>query len=340
MSSDFTICVGTVGGGVFHSRDGGENWTMSRIKVPVPPWAPWIRVRFIAVDPANDSHMIAGSDVGIYRSSDRGESWEHLPSPADDGYIHVWAVRFHPTLPGTILIGLAPAAIHRTRDNGATWQELSVPVDPRCVVGSTHITDIVFDPRDPDIVWASVEASGILRSTDGGDTWVHLPDPGPTVQDTDIHGLVVHPSGKLLATTPSGVFTSTDEGQTYTVHKFPIEWPPEPAAVAVGVETYCRGIAMKVDDPDTVFVATGDYVPGKVGGVQVSTDAGLTWAPARMDVIPNSTTYLFATHKADPDRIVAASNYGYIYVSRDAGQNWTKLSREFGEIRGLVWVPN
>jgi photosystem II stability/assembly factor-like uncharacterized protein len=160
------------------------------------------------------------------------------------------------------------------------------------------------------------------------------------VQNIDIHGVVIHPSGKLLASTPDGVWTSTDEGQTYSLHRFPIEWPPEPAAVAVQVETYCRGIAMKLDDPNTVWVATGDYVPGKVGGVQISTDAGVTWKPAKMDVIPNSTTYLFATNKADPNRVVAASNYGYIYVSQDAGQNWHKVPREFGEIRGLAWASN
>jgi hypothetical protein len=31
---------------------------------------------------------------------------------------------------------------------------------------------------------------------------------------------------------------------------------------------------------------------------------------------------------------------GEIYISRDAGQRWEKLAREFGEIRALAWVPS
>ena len=340
MSGDFTICAGLVGGGVFYSRNGGERWHMGKFNMPVPPWAPWCRVRYLDVAPDDDSHMLAASDVGIYRSTDRGASWVHVPSPADDGYIHVWAVKFHPDDPRIIFMGLAPGALWRSKDNGATWENLNAPVEPRCVVGSTHITDIIFDPRDHNIIWATVEASGILRSENGGDTWVHLPPPGPTPQEQDIHGMVAFPTNKIIASTPNGVWTSTDEGLTYKLHTFDIDWPEEPDATAVGVKTYCRMMARKANDPDTIFVGVGDYVPGKVGGVRYSTDGGRTWNRSEMDVIPNSVVYVFATHPSNPDRIVCASNYGYIYVSEDAGKAWKKLKREFGEIRALAWVPN
>ena len=34
MTSDFTICVGTVGAGVWFSPDGGEHWRRSRMNLP------------------------------------------------------------------------------------------------------------------------------------------------------------------------------------------------------------------------------------------------------------------------------------------------------------------
>jgi hypothetical protein len=50
--------------------------------------------------------------------------------------------------------------------------------------------------------------------------------------------------------------------------------------------------------------------------------------------------YWFATNRADPNLILANSIYGYIYLSRDGGDSWTKLRRELNEIRGLAWLPN
>jgi len=38
--------------------------------------------------------------------------------------------------------------------------------------------------------------------------------------------------------------------------------------------------------------------------------------------------------------IVACSHYGELYLTRDAGDSWQKLRREFTEIRALCWVPN
>ena len=38
--------------------------------------------------------------------------------------------------------------------------------------------------------------------------------------------------------------------------------------------------------------------------------------------------------------IVAASLYGYVYVSEDGGESWSKRQREFGEIRALALTPN
>jgi hypothetical protein len=51
---------------------------------------------------------------------------------------------------------------------------------------------------------------------------------------------------------------------------------------------------------------------------------------------PNATVWGLATHPADPNRIVAFSLFGEVYVSEDAGASWRKIAREFGEIRAAV----
>ena len=49
---------------------------------------------------------------------------------------------------------------------------------------------------------------------------------------------------------------------------------------------------------------------------------------------------LVAASRHVSDVMVAASIYGYVYVSADGGDSWDKLQKEFGEIRSLALTPN
>ena len=53
----------------------------------------------------------------------------------------------------------------------------------------------------------------------------------------------------------------------------------------------------------------------------------------------NSTIWNFAVNGADADLLYASSVSGEVYRSTDGGGSWTKLAREFGEIRALAWTP-
>ena len=44
--------------------------------------------------------------------------------------------------------------------------------------------------------------------------------------------------------------------------------------------------------------------------------------------------------KERPNVIVAASFYGYVYLSEDGGDSWQKLQKEFGEVRSVALLPN
>jgi Sortilin, neurotensin receptor 3, len=132
---------------------------------------------------------------------------------------------------------------------------------------------------------------------------------------------------------PDGNLESLDDGESWSLHGFP-KFAERDAI------SYCRGVAVKPDDPDTVFVANGDFIPGKRGAIHRTRDGGKTWTKAGLPVEPNSTIYWFATNRANPDIIAANSLHGYLYLSTDAGDSWTKLRREFGEIRALAWLPN
>jgi transposase len=108
---------------------------------------------------------------------------------------------------------------------------------------------------------------------------------------------------------------------------------------AVDLSIYCRGVAVKPDEPGTVFVAIGDSTPGRTGALMRSTDSGRTWEQLELPVAPNSAMWVVDVQIEDPRLMLAASRYGYLYRSTDGGESWTKLWREFSEVSSLVSTP-
>ena len=100
-----------------------------------------------------------------------------------------------------------------------------------------------------------------------------------------------HP--KLLVTTPDGIWSSSDDGESFALHGFPRF--AERDAIS-----YCRGVAVKPDDPDTIFVGNGDFIPGKRGAIQRTRDGGKTWEKCALPVEPNSAMYWFGTIRRIP----------------------------------------
>lgn len=331
--SSHTICLGTVGSGVWYSTNDGGRWRQARMAVPFEAQPGEIQIRALAVSPQNPRQLFAGSEVGLYASDDAGAHWSLIDSPMHGSQI--WSIAVHPENPDHILVGTKPPGLFRTQDGGKRWEQLALETAKECFAGPPKVTTIAFDPRDARTIWVGVEIDGVYRSRDGGESWEQLPPRGENPINEDVHCLAVsvgEPT-KILVTTPDGIWTSTDEGEHWELHEFPRFYESR------GI-SYCRGVALKADDPDVIFVGNGNMVPGHVGAIQQSRDGGRTWQAASLPRAPNSTIYWFATHPADPDFVVATSLFGYVYTSRDAGESWQKLEREFGEIRAVAWVPS
>ena len=159
MTSDFTICVGTVGAGVWFSPDGGEHWRRSRMNLPFEAEPGEIQIRSLAVSPHNPHHVLAGSEAGLYLSEDNGAQWNLIESPA--GSRQIWSVAFHPGDPNTIFFGTKHPAVYRSRDRGKTWEQLPIPMADRCLAGAPKVTNIIVDPRDKKTIWVGVEIDGV-----------------------------------------------------------------------------------------------------------------------------------------------------------------------------------
>lgn len=319
------IYVGCIGEGVFRSLDQGETFRRAADGMFVE-----CDVRALVVDPMRPEILYLGSEDGVFVTRDGADNWARLPASLD--HLRVWALHVDPRRPGRILVGTGPARIHRTEDGGQNWVESRARMQPDCPrIRHTRVTGIVSDPDDPDRLWAGVEIDGIHHSRDGGKTWDRI---GEGLTSADVHAIVVLPTSasaghkRLLAATNRDLNISDDGGKTWRAANIDrvVPW------------LYNRTLKQKCGDPDLVFLGAGDGPPGSVGTIAISRDGGLTWSAATT-TMANSTIWNFAVHEADPELIYAASVSGQVYRSEDGGRTWSKLPREFGEIRALAWAP-
>jgi photosystem II stability/assembly factor-like uncharacterized protein len=315
------LYVGTVGEGIFRSDDGGQTFARRSVGMFYE-----CDVRALVAHPKEPGVIYAGTSEGLYRTRNAGERWERVDSPMNG--LVVWSVHIDPRSPERLHVGTRPARLFRSADAGQSWVELRAPFQPHCNnIIYNRVTAILSDPSNPDRLWAGVEIDAVWGSVDCGETWTAR-ESG--LSSRDIHALLLAPGGRLLASTNNDLNASDDGGQTWTPQRLAqrAEWP------------YFRGMAQKADDPRTILLGNGDAPPGRIGAIWRSNDGGANWEKAKLPCIPNSTIWGFATHVSDPDRIFAHSVSGELYESADAGCTWSKLPREFGEIRSLLWLPS
>ena len=178
------------GTGVYRSVDRGATW--QHVGQPGPG-----AIGRIAVDPKDPKRVfvaaagnlfVPGGERGLYRSTDKGDTWE-LVLPGENDTTGAIDVSIDPVNPNNILVAMwdhvrlpthrmyggVGSGVHLSRDGGDTWQEVTLPgnVEP-AQVGRIGVT---FAPSDPNRAYAIVanrldgSGVGLWRSNDGGLTW-------------------------------------------------------------------------------------------------------------------------------------------------------------------------
>ena len=307
--------------GLWHSPDAGKSWTRHRAPFPLNS-----RIQALTVLLGEPRGVLAAGDTGLFGSHDGGKSWARIGAAGD--LPTVWSLAVDPADPRTLFAGTRPAGVYRSRDGGAHWERLHLALATECAIGTPFVTRVLVDPDDRRLVWAGVEIDGVFRSLDGGDTWTKVVSG---LSDLDVHDMAIARSAptRVLTSTNGEVFRSDDRGETWTPIGVKTKWPLP----------YSRGLAVKPDDPRVLFAGCGETTTGETGHVLRSDDGGDTWRILPLPIRPNTTVWGLATHRAEPDRIVAWTLFGEVYASEDAGSSWRKIPREFGEIRTAAWLP-
>jgi len=143
------LIAGTRPAGFFRSTDAGRSWTSLTAPGVIPLSdvnAGPTRVTQVLFDPVNDGTVWAAVEVGgIYRSRDRGVTWEMKDKGLVSGDVHGLAVVKLPG--GKAVLATTNRGLHRSEDDGETWAVQEIPSPwpyTRSVVPRADGSGVVF----------------------------------------------------------------------------------------------------------------------------------------------------------------------------------------------------
>ncbi len=321
---------GSVGGGVFKTIDGGENW------IPVSDGQPFGTgtVGAITVSESDPNVVYVGMGEscirgnfshgdGMYKSVDAGKTWKRIG--LEDSRI-VGRIKVHPKNSDLVYVaamGHAAGAneqrgVFRSKDGGQNWQRVLFKSSKAGAV------DISMDTNNPNVLFASIwEAkrtpyslesggpdSGLWKTTDGGDTWTDISrNPGMPRGTLGRIGVVVSPANSdrvyaIVEAEEGGVFRSDNAGATWT--RVSADRNLRQRA------WYYTHIYADTKNADTIYVLNVGFFK--------SIDGGRTYTTLS---VPHSDNHDLWIAPNDPNRMINA-NDGGANVTFNGGQSWSE----------------
>ncbi len=162
------LYAGTTGG-AYRSEDGAMTWKKVNdglIPAEILEASLSLGVNMLAVDPVNTDVVYAGTTNGLFKTTNRAESWERIGQALPDQFIS--SVVIHPTLTNVLYVG-GRAGVLKSADGGRTWQAMNTGL------ATLNIRTLAMSLRDPQLLYAGTNGSGLYRSKDGGDNWTSVP---------------------------------------------------------------------------------------------------------------------------------------------------------------------
>lgn len=280
-SPDDDLFVGTYNSKIFRSTDNGDTWTEM----------------FTA---ANDIGAFAfvGSDVvyaltsfaGFYKSTDNGTTWTLLPAlPGTNGGFTVAA-----NAAGDLFIGSYDEVVLRSMDDGNTWTDISYDL-------ANPAANVLMVNANDELV-AGTRAAGVQLLN--GTSWTPRNHGMTGVRINRLRSF----DGVLYACTDYGVFSSTDDGQTWQ------------QSVMGMVDTEVLAIAK---------APNGDLYAG--AELLYRSQDGVTWTDISSG-FPGGEAYVMDLLAEPSGRVIAATDEWGMRYSDDQGASWTTANTGLDDV--------
>ncbi len=278
-------------GGFFKSADGGQTWNSSQLAGEA--------VHALAQASQNPDVLVAGTNRGVYRSMDAGESWKMIPEGGYPDLINIDSLAIDPRTTDTIYAGTWYLP-WKTTDGGKTWNRVK-----NGMIDDSDVFAIEIDRRNPDHVIASA-CSGIYETKDAAASWRKV--QGIPSASRRTRAILQNPGSlnTIFAGTTEGFWRSPDNGSSWML------MTPKQLEI--------NAIAVHPDDANIVYIGTNNY------GVMISRDNGKTFAMSNSG-FSGRRAYQIAADREQQGRVYAstintATGGGFFFISDDGGASW------------------
>jgi photosystem II stability/assembly factor-like uncharacterized protein len=326
-----TYYFGSTGGGLWRTEDAGLNWqaiTDGKVKtgsvgaVAVAPSD--ANVIWLGMGEAPVRGVMTTHGDGVYRSTDRGQTWQYLGLANSH---HIARIRVHPDDPDTAWVAVQgrlygaseDRGIYKTRDGGQTWRKVLF------VDADTGASDLTLDATNPRILYAAtwqhrrypwkVESggagSGLWKSVDGGENWKRLGKGLPRVMGKiGVSVSAADPSRvyAIIESEKGGLYRSDDGGKKWKMIN--------DKRVLRARSWYYMHVFADPNDADTVFVLNAPMLKSVDGGKHFDRIA-----------TPHGDNHDLWIHPENSNWMINA-NDGGANVSFNGGKSWSTQTNQ------------
>lgn len=251
---------------------------------------------------AGGTALFAGTDRGVFRSTDDGAHWSLCNSGLTTLWVNALAISGEKIFAGTVGGG-----VFRSTDNGTTWTAANsgltnLNIDELTVFGTKIYASTMFS------------YAAVFVSTDSGSTWVNIGNTANGLAAGIGVGTIVTSGDSLFAATTTGVFLSTNNGVSWSGMNNGLRIPPVIFSFTIFGTRLFVGTGMENSG------AHGGTIEYPTGGF-CSTDYGRNWKAVNIGSASNDINYFVVNGR----NLFASSEQG-IFLLTDTDTNWTSIS--------------
>jgi photosystem II stability/assembly factor-like uncharacterized protein len=322
--------MGSTGGGVWRTLDGGSNWQNISDKYFGGS------IGSIALAPNDENTIYVGEGEntmrgnvseginGMWKSENAGRSWQNIGLQFAR---HITRIIVHPknenivwaAVTGSIFSSSKERGVYKTTDGGKTWRQVLYSGNPQA--GAIELT---AEPNNPDVMYASTwnfkrtpfsmesggPGSAIYKTYDGGETWKNISAAKGLPKDSiwGISHVAISQTNPdkvfaIIEAASGGLFMSTDAGNT---------WTKQSTDANIRQRAwYFSKIFLNPQNDDEIYACNVEFWRSK--------NNGASWNSIRT---PHGDHHNMWIDPTDGNRMIIADDGG-AQISYDAGANWS-----------------